>query len=121
MKKLRLDFEQLAVESFDVTADAVRARGTVNGQLTAPASCLATDCNQNTCAATCMTCPDTCWNSCGETCYNSCYGTCEVTYQIPQPDVHSNHAPECHPEGASATKGSIAWAAKQAEFVAGRL
>jgi hypothetical protein len=79
MKKLRLDIEQLAVESFDVTTDVVRARGTVRGQLTSPASCLATDCNQNTCAATCMTCPDTCWDSCGETCYNSCYGTCEVT------------------------------------------
>lgn len=81
MKKLRLDFEQLAVESFDVTTDAARAPGTVHGQITlpAPASCLATDCNQNTCAATCRTCPETCWDSCGQTCYNSCYGTCEVT------------------------------------------
>jgi hypothetical protein len=79
MKKLTLDFEQLTVESFDVSPNVVRARGTVRGQATTPASCLATDCNQNTCAATCMTCPDTCWDSCGQTCYNSCYGTCEVT------------------------------------------
>jgi len=79
MKKLTLDFEQLAVESFDVTADVARARGTVRGQATEPASCWATDCNQNTCAASCRTCPETCWDTCGGTCGHSCLGSCDVT------------------------------------------
>jgi hypothetical protein len=81
MKKLRLNLDQLAVETFDVTFTAAQTGGTVRGHVSwpAPATCVNTDCEQNTCAETCRTCPDTCFYSCGGTCENSCEGSCVAT------------------------------------------
>ena len=77
MRKLRLDVEQLTVETFEVTRAAERERGTVRGHLTNNViTCDNTDCNQNTCLDTCATCPNTCWYSCGDTCPGTCPNTC---------------------------------------------
>jgi hypothetical protein len=63
MKKMKLNLEQLAVDSFDTSA-AAEKRGTVFGeQCTCPTNC------------TCPGCP-TCYESCNGTCGDSCYGTC---------------------------------------------
>ena len=68
MKKLRLQLEDLRIDSFQTTP-VQRVKGTVRGEedpCTCPTRC-----------ATC-TCPDcnTCWESCNGSCYESCNGTC---------------------------------------------
>ena len=90
MKKLRLDLDELAVESFDTQKDA-REKGTVVGEqcscggtcypeATCPQTCAYT-CDDPTCAYTCddATCAGlTCnYESCGGTCFNSrCVDSC---------------------------------------------
>lgn len=91
MKKLRLDLDELAVESFD-TRGAEKEKGTVVGeqqcscggtcypQATCPQTCAYT-CDDPTCAYTCddATCAGfTCgFESCGGTCFNSrCVDSC---------------------------------------------
>jgi hypothetical protein len=79
MHKLKLDLDQLAVESFDTIPSDGARRGTVQGFGPTPLiTC-------NTCYDTCASCGGTCDNSCGGTCYcgsgyytcgGSCYGTC---------------------------------------------
>jgi len=87
MKKLKLQLDELQVESFQ-TARGHATRGTVQGN--APPTSMCTDyidctwdfgcetqvasCNGscgNTCDATC--------GSCNGTCYGSCYGSCDAT------------------------------------------
>jgi hypothetical protein len=68
MKKLRLDFEQLAVESFDVTSDAVRGSGTVRGQAS----------GHDTCVATCGPCGDSEFDTCTSCEYGSCPPKCTL-------------------------------------------
>jgi hypothetical protein len=64
--KLKLDLEQLTVDTFDTSAPE-KPRGTVFGeQCTCHTQC------------TCPGCP-TCDQSCNGTCQASCYGTCEAT------------------------------------------
>lgn len=89
MHKLRLQMDDLRVESFETTA-AARAKGTVFGeQCTCYTECTCPGCPTcdatcgetcgNTCDASCAyTCAYTCDDvSCGGTCGgNSCYGTC---------------------------------------------
>lgn len=74
MKKLKLD--DLAVESFDTTANAEAERGTVHGE------------QQCTCQTVCSCpgCPTCGWdscmtncNTCQESCYGSCIWSCEET------------------------------------------
>jgi hypothetical protein len=70
MKKLRLNLDQLTVDSFD-TAAAVVQRGTVRGeeQCTCP-----TACNTN---CTCPGCPTCDYTACGqESCNGSCFASC---------------------------------------------
>ena len=111
MGKLRLDLEQLQVESF-TTNDEARERGTVRGNadligagdVAMPAdtfrqSCIIDLCADSwmsgcpTCAGTCFnTCPNTCktCNTCfggdscigGATCMTGCLGTCPSGGQI---------------------------------------
>ena len=70
MKKLRLDLDDLAVESFDTT-QAQREKGTVFGeQCTCQTAC--------TCPG-CPTCYDSCNGTCGDTCAASCNGTCDYS------------------------------------------
>lgn len=77
MKKLRLNLEELGVESFDTTREA-REKGTVVGeqQCTCPTACTCPGCP--TCANTCaQTCDDyTCAVSCGGSCGYSCPPPC---------------------------------------------
>ena len=83
MRKLKLEIENLAVESFDTQA-AAKPKGTVFGeQCTCYTACTCPGCPtcDNTCAYTCddATCPacPTCAASCNGTCDDSCnYGTC---------------------------------------------
>jgi hypothetical protein len=85
MKKLRLELDSLAVESFD-TAAAQKPKGTVFGeQCTCNTMCAQQTCPgcptcDNTCAYTCddATCPacPTCAASCNGSCEATCYGTC---------------------------------------------
>ncbi|HEX6042547.1 hypothetical protein [Longimicrobium sp.] len=66
MQKLKLNLEDLSVDSFDTTRSE-RPKGTVFGE-------------QCTCytQCTCPGCP-TCDASCNGTCYASCNGTCDVS------------------------------------------
>ncbi|HEX5869898.1 MAG TPA: hypothetical protein VFY65_05775 [Longimicrobium sp.] len=66
MRKLRLQLDDLRIDTFDTTAPQ-RARGTVFGE---QCTCW-TQCGQNTCPG----CP-TCDASCNGTCAGSCNGTC---------------------------------------------
>ncbi|MBB4639462.1 hypothetical protein [Longimicrobium terrae] len=88
-RKLRLDFQDLQVESFDPATQPPSRRGTVLGQggtNTATGGGLA-GCDCGTWANTCYgSCPDTCYNTCpgaggcpaaeetqGATCAETCY------------------------------------------------
>jgi hypothetical protein len=81
MNKLRLDLDDLSVESFATTPEPSREAGTVFGQqCTCYTLCTCPGCP--TCDASCNgTCGGTCAASCNGTCVNtcaaSCYGTCD--------------------------------------------
>jgi hypothetical protein len=83
MRKLKLDLDQLTVDSFDTDADDGAQRGTVEAHSLRCVSpfetCEALSCNYTcgTCNATCASCAS-CFNTCGNTCGGSCYGTCET-------------------------------------------
>src|SRR4051794_13243498 len=68
MNKLRLQLEDLVIDSFSTTP-VRRAKGTVYGeQCTCPTAC--------TCPG-CPTCDASCNGTCGATCdASACYGTC---------------------------------------------
>ena len=87
MEKLKLNLEDLKVESFELNSEE-KKQGTVNGQglctedfsgcrdVTAYASCV-------TCGTTCgvnVTCQDTCANTCENTCAYTCLDpTCHMS------------------------------------------
>ncbi|HWK89445.1 MAG TPA: hypothetical protein VNP72_05595 [Longimicrobium sp.] len=98
--KLRLDLDQLQVESFDTHPGEAQKRGTVHGHqqycyycCCYPCCCgggtAMTGCGQNTCQASCNgtcyascngTCDASCNGTCGATCdYSACYGSCDYT------------------------------------------
>ena len=83
MNKLRLDLEDLSVESFDTTPAARAENGTVFGQqCTCYTQCTCPGCP--TCDASCNgtcggTCAASCNGTCGDTCAGSCYGSCDDT------------------------------------------
>jgi hypothetical protein len=67
MNKLKLQLEDLVIDSFSTTP-VKRAKGTVYGeQCTCPTAC--------TCPG-CPTCDASCNGTCGGTCDASCNGTC---------------------------------------------
>lgn len=78
MHKLKLDLDQLAVDTFDTEAPPVR-KGTVYGeQCTCYTACTCPGCP--TCDVSCNgTCAGTCDASCNGTCGGSCDGTCDAT------------------------------------------
>jgi hypothetical protein len=80
MKKLRLQLEDLHIDSF-TTTPAERPKGTVFGeQCTCYTQCTCPGCP--TCAGygTCdASCNGTCAASCNGSCVASCYGSCEWT------------------------------------------
>ena len=80
MGKLRLNLDQLTVDSFD-TATTAREKGTVFGEqcscqtvCSCPGcpTCVNTECEQNTCLQSCDTCDWSCGGSCW---YTECPGT----------------------------------------------
>jgi hypothetical protein len=94
MKKLKLNLDDLKVESFQ-TLPSMNKKGTAHGHL--PPSieeidtCFGPSCRicptdltcYNTCEATCAnTCPDTCANTCPATCGYSCGGGCPTEVGI---------------------------------------
>jgi hypothetical protein len=76
MKKLRLQLEDLHIDSFTTTPPE-RPKGTVFGeQCTCWTQCTCPGCP--TCDASCNgTCGGSCNGSCGATCDGSCGGTCD--------------------------------------------
>ena len=87
MEKLKLQLDNLTVESFDTTCE-VKGSGTVRGEQ-ATNTCPGCPTCAATCAYTCddATCPNcptcavscngtcqgqTCWDSCGRTCWDTC-------------------------------------------------
>ena len=76
MHKLKLDLDQLAVDTFDTEAPPAR-QGTVYGeQCTCYTACTCPGCP--TCDVSCNgTCGGTCDASCNGTCGGSCDGTCD--------------------------------------------
>jgi hypothetical protein len=81
MKKLKLDLEDLSVESFATTPEPRAEGGTVFGQqCTCYTQCTCPGCP--TCDASCngtcdASCNGTCGGTCGATCDASCNGTCD--------------------------------------------
>ena len=91
MKKLRLQLDELQVESFH-TVRTEPARGTVRANAPTWYCTEQIDCTYdygcetqnescNGSCATCFggTCENTCYNSCNGTCNVSCYGTCDAS------------------------------------------
>lgn len=85
MNKLKLQLDDLQVESFQTERGKEALRGTVKGN--APPTSFCTDyidctwdfgCETqlNSCGGTCQTCAG---GSCENTCYGSCYGSCGAT------------------------------------------
>jgi hypothetical protein len=81
MRKLRLQLDDLRIDSFDTT-QAKKARGTVFGeQCTCYTQCTCPGCPScdESCNGTCeVSCFDTCAGSCNGTCYKTCNG-CNTT------------------------------------------
>ncbi|MDB4947549.1 MAG: hypothetical protein JWM27_198 [Gemmatimonadetes bacterium] len=81
MHKLKLDLDQLSVESFDTNPPEGTQRGTVKGHSHVCVSpfdtCAALSCNYTcgTCDPSCASCAS-CFNTCYDTCGASCFGTC---------------------------------------------
>jgi hypothetical protein len=78
MRKLKLQLEDLMIDSF-TTTPAEKAKGTVFGeQCTCYTACTCPGCP--TCYASCGgSCDATCNGTCGATCDWSCGGTCEYS------------------------------------------
>ncbi|HYH82974.1 MAG TPA: hypothetical protein VEX86_24480 [Longimicrobium sp.] len=74
MGKLKLELDELHVESFDVQRQD-EVRGTVAGQ-NEPAY---TESCGGSCVNTCVSCVNTCYNTCQASCWNTCQtcNTCE--------------------------------------------
>jgi len=73
MKKLRLEVDDLRIDSFAVD-EAEAARGTVAGH-NEPAYTASCD---GSCVNTCNSCVNTCLNTCPASCWNTC-NTCNAT------------------------------------------
>lgn len=75
MEKVRLDLDELEVQSFVTTGADPQPRGTVHGNEQCSCQCCPTDPALNTCWNSCA---DTCWATCaGDTCWGSCGGSCD--------------------------------------------
>lgn len=82
-RKLRLDLDQLAVESFSVAGSA-EGLGTVHAHGPVPPKEPASDgygeCYSYaaSCNGTCASCVNSCWNTCNASC-QSCVYTCQLS------------------------------------------
>jgi modification target Cys-rich repeat protein len=98
MKKLRLELDQLRVDTFSTTAAATDSAGTVRGHdrpsYDEPCEPIPPDYTDN--------CPPytsvTCGVSCNGTCYGSCYGSCANTcYSCRQQTCPGASCYPCYP------------------------
>jgi hypothetical protein len=80
MNKLKLDVDELNVESFDIRVDDME-RGTVEA-LNETATC------GESCPNTCVSCVATCQNTCDASCWGTCY-TCQTC------EFHCTHISVC--------------------------
>ena len=78
MRRLKLDLDDLRVESFETTPEIGDTKGTVLGYGATDwgNTCAASECG--TCVGTCFggSCVGTCAGTCGNTCGSTCAGTC---------------------------------------------
>jgi hypothetical protein len=84
MNKLKLDLDQLTVESFNTDASGIARRGTVRAHsefFCLPTHLCAPTYGEFTCGDTCDNTCHTCGASCGGGCGSgySCYGSCAET------------------------------------------
>ena len=101
MKKLKLDLDELSVESFATTPERGREGGTVFGQN--HCTCY----TQCTCPG-CPTCDASCNGTCGGTCAGTCDASCNGTCGCPSGDYTCDYTcgPDCDPN--SCLPGCIA-------------
>jgi hypothetical protein len=82
MRKLKLDLDQLTVDSFDTLSADGAGRGTIEAfQSQAPCIIEWNPTYAPTCAATCASCGGTCEQTCGGSCYATCNEPTCVTCQ----------------------------------------
>lgn len=75
MNKIRLDFNDLTVESFQTTPErSAQKLGTVHAYGCCPICCC-----DPCCCSPCDTCCDTCANTCANTCGSTCGITCDFS------------------------------------------
>lgn len=85
--KLRLDLEQLAVESFSVSASE-EAKGTVRAHGEVPPDEPISDydgvCDTyyQSCRGSCASCVNTCWNTCNVTCASCVYSCPQSCHSV---------------------------------------
>lgn len=87
MKKVKLNLDDLRVESFATTPPASSGRGTVFGQATEPQTCGAGATCYQTCTEVGVTCVNPCTgNTCGASCGGTCFeDTCDTCPQVTCP------------------------------------
>lgn len=95
MRKLSLELDELAVESFE-TAAVQALRGTVDGHVVSmqPGQCVTDE--DLSCGGSCPhagTCGE---NSCQESCYASCAGTCGSTCGADTCDYTCDNGATCY-------------------------
>jgi len=86
MKKIRLDLDQLAVDSFPTTRGGASGMGTVRGHVTGPDPISLPPTEGAACNPQSQYCGtyDTCQASCNGTCFErSCVPSCAFTCQDP--------------------------------------
>lgn len=97
MHKLKLDLDNLRVESFATNPDSTNRRGTVHGNLMRAPEEYRFDTEDDTCTYTpdmmstgcygtqapILTCGFTCGWTCANTCWQSCLGSCVASCQGP--------------------------------------
>jgi hypothetical protein len=76
MQKMKLQIDDLMVESFDTAAKRESARGTVQGNENVCCCCCCCPC---CCGGGTASCGGTCEASCNGTCIASCNGTCDAS------------------------------------------
>jgi hypothetical protein len=77
MHKLKLDLDQLTVETFDTVPPDGAQRGTVQGFSHVCHTLLETCDTCDPSCASCISCYGTCYNTCGPSCYGTC-ATCQT-------------------------------------------
>lgn len=92
MKKLRLELDELRVDTFATTPMAGDEKGTVHGHVTWTCETLPFEDTDTTCPP--PTARATCANSCYGSCYGSCNASCQGSCYITCPGANCPFVPE---------------------------